>query len=38
MNTITDAIMLRDTATRGQVAVAWGIAGLLVGVLFLGNK
>lgn len=34
MNQILDPLLLKDTASRGQVALVYGIAGLLVGVLF----
>lgn len=38
MNTITDAIMLKETSTRGQVALVYGGIGLLVGALILGRR
>lgn len=38
MNQITDALLLKDTATRGSVAVTYGMIGLFVGVFFLGNR
>lgn len=38
MDTLTNAIMLRNEAPRSHIALTYGIAGLLVGMLFLGNK
>lgn len=38
MNKITDALLLKDEAPRSHVALTYGIAGLIVGVLFLSNK
>lgn len=38
METITDALALKDTATRGQVALTYGVLGLLIGVFVLGSK
>lgn len=37
MNQITDPLLLKETATRGQVAVVYGVMGLLVGALLLGK-
>lgn len=37
MEKITDPLLLRETATRGQVAVVHGIMGLVVGALFFGR-
>lgn len=38
MNQITDPLLLKDTASRGQVALVYGLMGLFVGAIFLGNK
>lgn len=38
METITNALTLKETATRGQVAMVYGAIGLFVGVFFLSNK
>lgn len=38
MEKITDPFLLKETATRGQVALVYGIAGLIVGALFLGKS
>lgn len=38
MDTITDALMLKDSATRGQVALVYGGIGLLIGALVLGRN
>lgn len=38
MNSITDPLLLKDTATRGQVALVYGLLGLAVGALFLGKS
>lgn len=38
MDKITNAVLLRNDAPRSHVALTYGIAGILVGVLFLGNK
>lgn len=37
MDKITNAITLSDQATRGEVAITYGIAGLMLGVLFFGR-
>lgn len=38
MNAITDPLLLKDTATRGQVALVYGILGLAIGALVLGRS
>jgi len=38
MDVITNAVLLKEASTRGQVAMVYGLAGLLVGVLFLSKK
>lgn len=38
MEQITNPILLKEEATRGQVALAYGIIGALVGVFVLGKK
>lgn len=38
MDKVTDAIMLKDTATRGQVAMIYGIAGLFLGAFVLSKN
>lgn len=38
METLTDALTLKETATRGQVAMMYGAIGLFVGMFFLGKK
>lgn len=38
MNKITDALLLKDEVPRSHVALTYGIAGLIVGALFLSNK
>lgn len=38
MDTLTNAILLKDAAPRSHVAVAYGVAGLLVGILVFGKK
>lgn len=38
MDKITDALMLKDTAPRSTVAITYGLIGLIVGVMVLGNK
>lgn len=37
MNNITDALLLKNTATRGQVAVTYAIVGLLGGMIFFSR-
>lgn len=37
MNQITDALLLRETAPRSQIAILYGVAGLAIGA-FLLNK
>lgn len=38
MNKVTDAILLKETASRGHVALTYGVIGLVVGAFFLGSK
>lgn len=38
MNELTDALLLKDTASRGKVAVTYGIVDLLVGVLVFNRS
>lgn len=38
METITDALTLKETATRGQVALTYGVLGLFIGMFVLGSK
>lgn len=38
MEKITDPLLLKETATRGQVAVVYGVAGLILGALFFGRS
>lgn len=38
METITNALTLKEEATRGQVAMLYGVIGLFVGVFLLGNN
>jgi len=38
MNQILDPLLLKETASRGQVAITYGIIGLLVGVLFFNSS
>lgn len=37
MNQVTDALLLKDTASRASIAITYGIIGLVVGTMFL-NK
>lgn len=38
MEKITDALMLKETAPRSNVAITYGLIGLIVGVVFLSDK
>lgn len=37
MEKLTDAVLLKETAPRGTVAIVYGVAGLLIGMLVLGK-
>lgn len=38
MDQILNPLLLKEEATRGQVALVYGIAGLLIGTLFLSRN
>lgn len=39
MNQLIDAAFMRETASRGQIAAVYGVAGLAIGLLmFSGNR
>lgn len=38
MDKLVDAALLKESAPRSHIAMTYGIAGLMVGMLFLGSK
>lgn len=38
MEAILDPLLLRDNASKMQVAIAWGLVGLFVGTIVLQPK
>jgi len=38
MNKVLDPLLLKDTASRGQVAVTYALLGLAIGVFFFGSN
>lgn len=38
MNQLTDALLLREEASRSQIAILYGVIGLGIGAFVLGNK
>lgn len=38
MNKITSALLLKEEASRGHVAIVYGLVGLVIGTLVLGGE